>query len=102
MVTLKTALSLIRQNCYFGKTDLKDAFYIFPSTAVSKNISKFEWENNLYSFTCLPTGLSTASRIFTKVLKPVFSALRKIGHTNVAYIDEVSCRVKHLQDVNKT
>ena len=42
----------------------------------------------MYAFTCLPNGLSTASRIFTKVLKPMFSTLRKLGHTNVAYIDD--------------
>lgn len=49
---------------------------------------KFEWEGKQYAFTALPNGLSTASRIFTKVLKPVFAALRKIGHSNVAYIDD--------------
>lgn len=49
---------------------------------------KFIWKDKLYEFTCLPNGLSTASRIFTKVLKPLFSALRKTGHTNVAYIDD--------------
>ena len=28
------------------------------------------------------------ARIFSKLLKPMYSALRKLGHTNVAYIDD--------------
>jgi hypothetical protein len=36
----------------------------------------------------LPNGLTTAPRIFTKILKVPFSHLRKRGHTNVAYIDD--------------
>lgn len=41
----------------------------------------------MYEFTALPNGLSSAPRIFTKVIKAVFSTLRKEGHTNCAYID---------------
>lgn len=42
----------------------------------------------LFQFTCLANGLSPAPRIYTKLLKPVFSTLRKIGHSNVPYIDD--------------
>ena len=80
METLKSALQMIRQGCFFSKVDLKEAFY---SIGINRQFQKY-----LYVFTCLPNGLSTASRIFTKVLKPVFAALRKMGHLNVAYIDD--------------
>lgn len=33
-------------------------------------------------------GLASAPRIFTQLLKPVFSTLRKRGHVNIAYIDD--------------
>ena len=36
----------------------------------------------------MPNGLSPAPRIFTKLLKPVFSHLRKLGFHNTAYIDD--------------
>lgn len=88
METLKTALYLIEKNCYFAKIDLKDAFYSIPINKKFKKYLKFMWNGQLYSFTCLPNGLSPASRIFTKTLKPVFSSLRKMGNTNVAYIDD--------------
>ena len=87
METLRTALQLIRRNCFFGKMDLKEAFFSVSIYEFRKYL-KFIWQVKLYAFTCLPNGLSTASRIFTKVLKPMFSTLRKLGHTNVAYIDD--------------
>ena len=59
-------------------------FIVFPYI----KYLKFEKQGKLYCFTCLPNGLSTASQIFTKLLKPTFSALRKIGHTNGAYIED--------------
>ena len=88
METLRTALQLIRRNCFFGKMDLKDAFFSVSIHRQFRKYLKFIWQGKLYAFTCLPNGLSTASRIFTKVLKPMFSTLRKLGHTNVAYIDD--------------
>lgn len=48
---------------------------------------KFTWEGKLFQFTCLANGLSPAPRIYTKLLKPVFAMLRKLGHSNVPYID---------------
>ena len=49
---------------------------------------KFIWNGIKYQFTCLSNGLSSAPRIFTKILKPVYSVLRKNGHVNLAYIDD--------------
>ena len=88
METLKSALHMIRKGCFFAKIDLKDAFYSVAINEKFRKYLKFEWQGKLYAFTALPNGLSTASRIFTKVLKPVFAALRKTGHSNVAYIDD--------------
>ena len=36
----------------------------------------------------MPNGLSEAPRKFTKLMKVVFSTLRKLGHTVIAYIDD--------------
>ncbi|VDI48245.1 Hypothetical predicted protein [Mytilus galloprovincialis] len=37
----------------------------------------------------MPNGLSSAPRVFTKLLKPVLSSLRKEGYVNCAYIDDI-------------
>ena len=79
---------MVRPGCFFSKVDLKEAFYSIGINRQFQKYLKFLWQGTLYVFTCLPNGLSTASRIFTKVLKPVFAALHKMGHLNVAYIDD--------------
>ena len=50
---------------------------------------RFTWQGKLYSFRCLPNGLSVAPFLWTKLLKPVLSTLRKKGHTNSGYIDDI-------------
>lgn len=50
--------------------------------------SRFYWKGVEYQYTCLAMGLASAPRIFTKLLKPAFSTLRKRGYPNVAYIDD--------------
>ena len=50
-------------------------------------ILAISFEANLYKYTCLPPCLSSATRIFTKILKPMLSALRKEGHQTMGYLD---------------
>ena len=45
-------------------------------------------KNIWYQYTYLPNGLSSASRIFTKLLKPVYASLHTVGHLSLGYIDD--------------
>ena len=55
----------------------------------SQGLLKFIWRDQLYAFTSLPMGFTSSHRIFTNVLKPVFSYLRsQFGHTCLGYIDD--------------
>ena len=56
--------------------DLKDAYYSIPIAEEHQKYLKFIWRDQLYAFTSLPMGLTSGPRIFTKVLKPIFSYLR--------------------------
>jgi hypothetical protein len=49
---------------------------------------RFEWDNNLYQFTCYPNGLGPCPRKFTKLMKVPLSHLREIGHFIMGYIDD--------------
>ena len=89
METLKSVVTLVKKDCYFAKIDLKDAYYSVLVHQRGRKFLKFAWNSKLYQFTCLAQGLSPAPRVYTKLLKPVFSSLRKTGHTNSAYIDDV-------------
>ena len=46
------------------------------------------WKNQPFQFTCLPQSLTSAPRIFTKLLKPALSPLRKLGIVVSCYIDD--------------
>lgn len=53
-----------------------------------KKILRFKWNSKLFEFQVLPFGLSPAPRVFTKVLKPVFSYLGERGMISFPYIDD--------------
>ena len=42
----------------------------------------------MYEFVCLPFGLSSAPRVFTKIMKPIFSYMRSQGISCFFYIDD--------------
>ena len=88
MDNLKTSLNMMRQNCFIASIDLNDAYYSVPVALTNQKYLLFKFEGQLYKFVCLPNGLSSAPRIFTKLLKPVFSALHKQGHQIMAYLDD--------------
>ena len=49
----------------------------------------FVWEDKHYKFQSLLFGLSSASWVFTKTLKPVIAWLRQIGLRLVVYLDDM-------------
>lgn len=88
METLQCAINLVQTNSWFASIDLKDAFHSVKVAPTFRKYLRFIWNGNKYQYTCMPNGLSSAPRIWTKLLKPVFSYLRKNGYANVAYIDD--------------
>ena len=50
---------------------------------------RFLWRGRLYQFTCLPFGLRSSPRIFTKVLKPLLVYLRALRVRLLVYLDDI-------------
>ena len=63
-------------------------FFRSNSQILSK-VSSFHLRHKHYTFLGLPFVLSSAPRIFTKLLKPVAAFLRKQGYRIVIYLDDV-------------
>ena len=59
---------------------------------------KFEWNHTLYQFTCFPNGLAFCPRKFTKLLKPIYSVLRRQGHIFSPYIDDSNLQGSDYKD----
>ena len=88
MENLSSALSLVEEHCFMASIDLKDAYYSVNVDPKSRKLLRFFWREKLYEFTCLPNGLSSAPRIFTKIMKPIFAKLRNAGFLSVYYLDD--------------
>ena len=88
MDTVLTAVRLMKPGCFMASIDLKDAYYSVSIHSDFQKYLKFSWRGQLYKFVCFPNGLASCPRQFTKLLKPVFSSLRKLGHISVVYIDD--------------
>ncbi|KAJ8945284.1 hypothetical protein NQ317_001091 [Molorchus minor] len=88
MEDTRTAMSLISKGCYMATIDLRDAYFLISVHKESRKFLKFRVNQKLYSFTCLPFGLSSAPYVFSKVVKPVLKYLREKGVHCVAYLDD--------------
>ena len=88
MDTLEAAVNMMRPGCFMALVDLKGAYYTVPIHASHQKYLKFCFDGALYKYTCLPYGLASAPRIFTKLLKPAYATLRSMGHLNSGYIDD--------------
>ncbi|CAL8071331.1 unnamed protein product [Orchesella dallaii] len=101
MEDLRTVVRLMRPNCYMATIDLKDAYYTVPIKDKSKKFLRFIWNETIYEFQCLPFGICTAPRVFTKLMRPVLSYLRKLGVICVIYIDDIWIMGHSIQECTK-
>ena len=100
MDTLKDVFPLIHPNYYFVTVDLKDAYYSIYVRPEDRKWLQFTWKGRHFRFTCLPQGLSSAPRIFTKLMKPVLSHLRSLGIVVLCYLDDclfIAPSIRNLQ-----
>lgn len=72
MTHLDTAVAMMSRDCFMGSIDLKDAFYSVLIIQESRKFLCFQWKGQIYQFNAMPFGLTSAPRIFTKIMKPVF------------------------------
>ena len=77
-----------KEGDYMVKIDLKDAYLTVPIWQNHQKYLRFLWRDSLLEFACLPFGLASAPRVFTKLLKPVLSILRQGGIRFIVYLDD--------------
>jgi hypothetical protein len=79
---------LLRKDDYLVKIDLGDAYLTVPVWRDHQKYLRFLWRDSLLEFACLPFGLASTPRVFTKLTKPVLSVLRQRGIRLIAYLDD--------------
>lgn len=88
MESFTDAVYMVRENAWFASLDIKDAYYTLPLSITSRKFFKFYFRDNLYQFNALVQGYSEAPRIFTKCMRPILVALRKLGINILMYLDD--------------
>ena len=80
---------LLQNDNWMTRLDLKDAHFAIPIHKSHQKYLRFRWKDPSFQFTSLPFGLSTAPRVFTKILRPVVRCLREMGIRCVIYLDDI-------------
>ena len=62
MDTIKDALLLVYQNCFFASVDFKHAYFSVPVQVSHRKWLRFLWQGSLFQFTCMPQGYTAAPR----------------------------------------
>lgn len=87
----RTAAKLVPQDGFLATIDLKEAYFLVPIHKNHQKYLRFEFDGQVYQFKVLPYGLSSAPRVFTKIMKEVINCLRDRGHRSVIYLDDILC-----------
>ena len=88
METFEHALTLVSRNIFMASIDIENAYYSIPIHPQHQNYLSFKFKNKCYSFTCVPNGLCSGPYIFTRIMKPIITKMRKLGYLNSSFIDD--------------
>ena len=95
MEGLPAVKELLQRDDWLCTMDLKDAYLSVAVVQDHRKFLRFTWEGKTLQFTCLPFGLSSAPRVFTKLLRPVMALLRRQGLRSVIIIIKFNMQNLH-------
>ena len=88
METQGSIRAAIRSQEWTVSIDIRDAYLNVPMHQAVRKYLCFVVNKKVYQFTCLPFGLATSPRKFTKLLRPVVTMLRQWGVKLHVYLDD--------------
>ena len=86
----------IKENEWTVSIDIQDAYLHVPMARSVRKYLRFMVNGRVYQFTCLPFGLATSPREFTKLLRPVVQLLRLQGIKLHVYLDDWLIRASSI------
>ena len=87
--SVREAVELASPHCWFSKLDLSNCFLSFPLHPSVWPHFIFRFEGQLYQFTSMPFGLSSAPRICTELLSVVaFRLTLEATERNLRFLDD--------------
>lgn len=94
MLTLAQVLLALQEEDWMVSIDLQDAYFHIPILKSHRKYLRFMVGSQHYQFAVLPVGLTTALRVFTKVMAVVAAHLRRSGIPVVPYLDDWLIKAK--------
>ena len=88
METQQSVLQSLREGDWMCSVDLQDAYLQVPVHPDSRCFLRFCVAGQVYQFTSLCFGLSTAPQVYTRVMAPVSSILHRHGFRILRYLDD--------------
>ena len=88
METIQSVLLSVRQGDWMASIDLKEAYLQVPVHPDSRRFLQFVAQGNVYQFSALCFGLSTAPQVFSRVMAPVSAILHSWGIRMRQYLDD--------------
>ena len=86
--TIQSVLLSVRQGDWMASIDLKEAYLQVPVHPDSRRFLRFVAQGNVYQFSALCFGLSTAPQVFSWVMAPVSAILHSWGIRMRRYLDD--------------
>ena len=87
--------------CWYSKLDLSNCFLSFPLHPSVRKYFCFRFEGELYQFTSMPFGLSTAPRVCTQLLSVIQFALAEQGIHDIRYLDDFFLIAQSEKDMTR-
>lgn len=88
MQSLQTAVDLMSPGAFMASIDFKQAYYCLGVYEPHRKYLRFFYKGRKLQFSCLPNGLSSGPRVFTKLMKKLFRYLKMKGYLNTSFIDD--------------
>ena len=88
METQGSVRAAIRSQEWTASIDICNAYLHVPMHKAVRRYLRLVVNKRVYQFTCLPFGLATSPREFTKLLRPVIALLRQLGVKLHIYLDD--------------
>ena len=88
METIQSVLLSVRQGDWMASIDLKEAYLQIPVHQDSRRFLRFVAQGQVYQFSALCFGLSTAPQVFSRVMAPVSAILHSWGIRMRRYLDD--------------
>ena len=103
MKTIQSVLLSVRQGDWMASIDLAEAYLQVPVHPDSRGFLRFVAHGNVYQFSALCFGLSTAPQVFSRVMAPVSAILHSWDIRMRRYLDDwlvqLSSRESLLRDL---